>query len=106
MLCGRRALGVVEFFSICTCGGDAQVTRPASPWVMADRAHGGAFGLAEAASDAGALDGFKEKRVSRALRLLFITDATGTRFGCPTATSLYLSWFVILQTESAVWLVR
>jgi len=77
VLCGLTTLGLVDGSSICTCGGGARVNRPGITLVMADRACGGAFDLVLAATHAGALDGFKEKRVSRALRLHFITGATG-----------------------------
>ena len=104
MLCGRRALRIVEVFSICTCGGGARVTRPGITWVMADRARGGAFDLVLAATDAGALDGFKEKRVSRALRLLFITDATGLRRAPHRADLRYMLWARALAVCEAFWL--
>ena len=72
---------------------------------MIFRAIGWVCDLVSVVSDAGTLDGSKETRVSRAWRLLFMTDDAGVRLVAPTVTLWYISWFVILESESAVWLV-
>ena len=78
--------GSVEFLSICTCSGAARALAQVSTRVMVVRVCGWAFDLRLVASGAGTLDGFKEVRVSRAPRLLFMTDDAGVRLVAPTVT--------------------